>query len=64
MQILKVKYKIKKIVITNSPALSSRDIGELVIPNQTRRETIQVEIDLLDHLPIYSIIKFKTFKFI
>ena len=35
-----------------------------MIQNQRKREPIQVEIDLLDHLPIYSIIKFKTFKFI
>ena len=60
MQILKVKYKIKKIVITNSPALSARDFGELMIQNQRRRETIQVEIDLLDHLPIYGISNLKN----
>ena len=59
MQILKVKYKIKKIVIINSPALSARDLdfGESMIQNQRRRETIQVEIDLLDHFPIFGNLK-------
>ena len=31
-----------------------------MIQNQRRRETIQVEIDLLDHLPIYGISNLKN----